>query len=263
MMTSTTRVGEVIVDTSEDVVIATIDRPGVRNAINDGVIDGLHAAVEVAEGSSARVLVIRGAGGSLCSGADLIELERMRADPVLVEKFMTRLGEVLDKLESAPFVTMAVVEGHAVAGGCELLLSCDVSVASTTARIGDGHLKYGLAPAAGSSVRLSQHLPKARARYLLLSGELLSGEDAERWGLVTFAVKPGQIETTVSRLVLRLAGRSRCGLATVKRMIANAGRLPQDQALHLERAIFLRHLESEDAAEGFAAFRDHRTPVFT
>lgn len=261
MMAAAIRIGDVLVKTSDDVVMATIDRPGVKNAINEGVIEGLDAALGIAEGSQAKVLVIRGAGGCFCSGVDLVELEHMR-DQVQVEKFMTRLGEVLDRIESAPLVTLAVVEGNAVAGGCELLLACDVAIASTTARIGDGHLEYGLVPAAGGSVRLSRYLPKARARYLLLSGELLSGDEAEQWGLITFAVRPGQLEVTASRLVLRFAGRSGSGLATVKRMIANACRLSLAQAQHLERAVFLRHVSSDDATEGLSAFRDGRKPVF-
>lgn len=256
------RIGDVVLNVTENVVSAVIDRPAAKNAINSGVIDGLAAAVDLAEEGHAKALIFRGAGGTFCSGADLREVDRIRADPGLVEKFMTRLGEVLDRIESASFPTVAVVEGYAVAGGCELLLACDVVIASTTARIGDRHVEYGLAPAAGGSVRLSRHLPKARANYLLVTGEMLSGEEAAAWGLATIAVEPDDVDMALREIARRLASRSVGALAATKRMIENSHRLPRGEALHLERAIFVRHLASDDAVEGLTAFRERRKPVF-
>jgi enoyl-CoA hydratase/carnithine racemase len=244
------------------VVHALIDRPDVRNAIDDDVIDGLAAAVDEAEQRRARVLVVRGSGGTFCAGADLLLLDRIRQDPGRVEKFMARLGAVLDRIENAPFASIAVVEGHAVAGGCELLLACDVAVATATARIGDRHVEYGLVPAAGGSVRLPRRLPKARANYLLLAGEMVSGEDAARWGLVTFAVPTEHIESAVAGIVSRLAGRSTDALATVKHMLGNADRLSRPEALERERALFTAHIASPDCRYGLAAFRDRRVPSF-
>lgn len=256
------RVGEVCIRTEGHVVYALIDRPGVRNAIDDDVVDGLAAAVDRAEEQQARVLVVRGSGGTFCAGADLRMLERIGRDSGRVEKFMARLGAVLDRMERGSFASIAVVEGHAVAGGCELLLACDVVVATTTALIGDRHVEYGLVPAAGGSVRLPRRLPKALANYLLLSGELLSGEDAARWGLATVAVPAERIETTVAELVGRIAGRSGAALAMVKHMLDNADRLPRPEALERERALFVEHVMSPDCRRGLAAFRDRRVPSF-
>jgi enoyl-CoA hydratase/carnithine racemase len=256
------RVGEVCVRAEGHVVHVLIDRPGAKNAIDDDVVDGLAAALDLADERQAKVLVVRGAGGTFCAGADLVMLADARQDPARVEKFMERLGVVLDRIEHAPFASVAVVEGYAVAGGCELLLACDVVVATTTARIGDRHVEYGLVPAAGGSVRLARQLSRARANYLLLSGELLSGDDAARWGLVTTAVPAERIETVVSGIVSRLAGRSGAALATVKQMLRDADRLPRPEALDRERALFLTHLASPDCGRGLAAFRDRRTPTF-
>lgn len=260
--TTEKRVGDVLVGLHDNVVHALIDRPGVKNAINDGVIRGLAAAVDLAEEKRATVLVVRGAGGTFCAGADLALLEQMRADLGRARKFMSALGEVLDRMESASFGTVAVVEGHAVAGGCELLLACDVVVATTTSQIGDRHLEYGLVPAAGGSVRLPWRLPKARANYLLLTGEMVSGEQAAQWGLVTVAVAPEKLELAAAQVVARIAGRSGKAVGLVKQMITNADHRPRGEALHLERELFLRHLASEDVGEGLAAFREKRKPVF-
>jgi enoyl-CoA hydratase len=261
-MMSERRVGEVCIRADGHVVHALIDRPEVKNAIDDDVVDGLAAAVDQAEEQRARVLVVRGSGGTFCAGADLGMLDRIRQDPARVEKFMARLGTVLDRIENASFASVAVVEGHAVAGGCELLLACDVVVAATTARIGDRHVEYGLVPAAGGSVRVSRRLPRARANYLLLSGEMLSGDEAARWGLVTVAVPAEQVATVAAGIVARISSRSGTALATVKQMVRVAGRLPQPEALEQERALFLDHLASPDCVRGLAAFRDRRSPEF-
>jgi enoyl-CoA hydratase/carnithine racemase len=259
----TKRAGDVVVRLEDGVVTAMIDRPEVRNAISASVIEGLDAAVELARERQARVLVIRGSGGTFCAGADLRELELLRRQPARLEAFMAGLGDVLDRLETAPFPVVAVVEGHAVAGGCELLLACDVVIASATARIADRHLEYGLVPAAGSSVRLTHRLPAARASYLLLSADLLTGQQAAAWGLASCATTPERLEATVEQVVSRLASRSRDGAAAVKTMIGNARQLPRDEALRRERGLFLKHMTSPDAIEGLIAFAEHRTAVFT
>jgi enoyl-CoA hydratase/carnithine racemase len=258
------RAGDVEIGIEPGVIRAVIDRPGQRNAISTAVIDGLERAIELAMDTAARVLVISGAGGTFCSGADLRELEAMRSggDPAQLEIFMARLGAVLSGLESAPFASLAVVDGHAVAGGCEILLACDLSVAATDSRMGDRHVEYGLVPAAGGSVRLPRTLARARANYLLLTGELISGRTAAEWGLVSAAVEPEQLGRTAEALIRRVASRSADGIGAVKQMIWNAGDQPRDEALVHELDLFLRHMACADVAEGLAAFSDRRAPVF-
>lgn len=247
------------------VVRAVIDRPAQRNAISTKVLDGLEHAVAVATRTRAHVLVISGAGGSFCAGADLRELERLRAEDDGVNSvgtFMERLGRVLLALHKGPFASLAVVEGYAVAGGCEIVLACDISLAASDARIGDRHAEYGLVPAAGGSVNLVRTLPTARANYLLLTGELISGQQAAAWGIVSTAVEPGHLAETTERVLGRLTSRSHDALVATKNLIADANRLERDEALRRERETFVRHLASADVAEGLAAFRERRAPLF-
>jgi len=256
------RIGEVVVGFDGNVVTATVDRSRAKNAINNEVLDGLEAAIDIAEVHGARVFVVRGSGGTFCSGADLSLMDSLRADVSGLEKFVTRLEAVLEQIEEASFASVAVVEGHAVAGGCEMLLACDVALTSTTARIGDRHLEYGLVPGAGGSVRLGSRLTPARANYLLLSGDLLTGEQAADWGLATFAAEPEQLDAVAARVVGRLATRSLTAMDAVKQLIANNQRLSVDDALLTERSVFLEHMNSSDVAEGLDAFRHGRTPIF-
>lgn len=249
---SAERVGNVIVAASGDVVSAVIDRPDAGNAIDAEVIRGLEMAIELAARRRAKVLTIRGAGGGFSVGADLAQVVRARGDATVLEEAATRWGSVLDRLETGPFAAVAVVEGHATAAGFELMLACDIVLATKTARIGDGQLDCGLVPSAGGAVRLSRYLPKARANYLLLSGELLSGAQAEEWGLVTGAADPDRLDALVEQVVTRIAGNDGAALAAVKRMASNSRRLSQAEAQCLERAVYVRHVASDDMAVALA-----------
>ncbi|MGH9040048.1 MAG: enoyl-CoA hydratase/isomerase family protein [Acidimicrobiia bacterium] len=264
MSGTTRRVGDVIVAVDGHVVRATIDRPKARNAINEAVIDGLEGALDAAEDAGARVVVLRGAGGSFCAGADLRLVQTLVADRELMAGYVTRLANLTERLESGPFVSVAIVEGFALAGGCELLLACDLSLAGTEARIGDRHLEFGLAPGAGGSVRLVRALPKAQARYLLLTGDTITGAEAAAWGLVTRAVPAGELDAAAGALVTRLANRSADALRTVKRMLGAIGtERSVNEAILAEREIFLEFMAtSPDVKEGLTAFGEGRAPKF-
>lgn len=257
------RVGAVAIAAEGPVVRATIDRPAARNAIDTEVVEGLEAALDLAEAGRAKVLVLRGTGGTFCAGADLKLVLSSVEDPEGLSSYVSRLSAVTERLESGPFVSVSVVEGFALAGGCELLLACDVSIAATDARIGDRHLEYGLAPGAGGSVRLARSLTKARARYLLFSGEAVTGAEAANWGLVTMSVPPEELDAAAALLVERLATRSGDALRAVKRMLVEGEHLPVGDALVLERQILLTHLaKSADVGEGLQAFVERRPPNF-
>jgi enoyl-CoA hydratase len=190
-------------------------------------------------------------------------LRSLAEDPPALGSFMARLGALLDGLERAPYVNVAVVEGHAVAGGCELLLASDIVVAASDARIGDGHVEYGLAPAAGASVRLPRSVAPSLARYLLLTGELLSGADAAQQGLATISVEPDALEDEVDRIVARLRSRGRDTLKTVKAMLAEGHRAETAALLQRELDLFLEHITSSpDARLGLDAFHAGETASF-
>jgi enoyl-CoA hydratase len=239
----------------------TINRPGARNALSPEVVARLGDAVAAAAAADCSVLVIRGSGGTLSAGADLKYLRSVLADDVAVREYITAIGARVDRIAPAPFVTVAVVEEYALAGGCEIMLACDLAVVSERARIGDRHLNYGLLPGAGGSVRLARALPPALARRLLLTGEMIDGATAGRIGLVSHAVPAGQVDAELDALVGRLTGLSRDALLQMKGLYAAAVTIGPAQALEQERETLLRHLAKDaDAAEGLAAFAERRAP---
>jgi enoyl-CoA hydratase len=246
------------------VVYATFDRAGARNALSPALLDGFEAAIETAVVSGAHVLVLRGAGGNFSAGADLGHVESVLDDRSALGAYVSRIAGLLDRLEAAPFASVGVIEGFALAGGCEILLACDVSIAADDARIGDRHMEYGLVPGAGGSVRLPRGLVSARGRWLLLSGEMIDGRQAAEWGLVTFSAGPAELEGRIDAVVERLASRSLEALAMAKRMWNAARDVTVEDGIIAERALFLEHFtRSADAREGLAAFRERRRPSWS
>jgi enoyl-CoA hydratase len=158
-------------------------------------------------------------------------------------------------MEAAPFVSVAVVDGFALAGGCEVLLACDVVVADETARLGDRHLELGLLPGGGGSVRLHKALTPARSHWLLLSGEMISGREAAQWGLVTRAVPAAELDEVAETMIARLASRNARALAGAKEMIAAVRDVPVADGVAAERRIFLDHMgKNEDVRATLGRF---------
>lgn len=253
------------VDLGERSVVATISRPDVRNCIDERVLDGLERALDLAEERRARVIVLRGSGGHFCAGMDLPLVRSLLNDLSAFGRTISRLVAVAHRLENGPFASVAVVEGFALAGGCELLLACDIGIASTTARIGDCHLESGLVPGAGGAVRLPRSLSAARSNYLLLTGQTIDGQTAADWGLVSRCVPQEELEGTVADLIERLATRSGDAIRATKQiaMHSRGADVGVAEAARFEFENFLNHFkQSPDPLEGITAFVEKRKAVF-
>jgi enoyl-CoA hydratase/carnithine racemase len=244
---------------SAHVVIERADR---LNALSPAVIDGLSDAIAQATALGVSVLTLRGRGGTVSAGADLAFLRSVLDDAAALRAYIASIGDLLDRLQAAPFVSVCVLDGYAVAGGCEILLACDLAVVTDRSRIGDRHLEYGLLPGAGGSVRLSRALPPALARRFLYTGEMIDGATAAEHGLVSHLAPPGELESTVAALVARLSRHDPAALMAMKHLHRTAVTVPADEAQAAEREVLLDHLTGPAAAEGLAAFAQHRPPVF-
>jgi enoyl-CoA hydratase len=241
---------------------AVIERAGRLNALSPEVVEGLSACIEQATEQGLPVLTIRGSGGTISAGADLPFLRSILRDADAVRAYITSIGAVLDRLEAAPFISVCVLDGYALAGGCEILLACDLAVVSDRSRIGDRHLEYGLLPGAGGSVRLSRALPPALARRLLYTAEIIDGTTAGQLGLVSHVAPAAELDTTVGDLVARLCRHDPQALERMKRLHQQAMTSNPAAAQATEREILLRHLTGPAAAEGLAAFAERRQPAF-
>lgn len=243
-----------------------MDRPDKLNALSPEAVDGLAVALDRAEADrEARVIALTGAGSSFCAGADLSRVLDRDADGAGLElpDFLRSIGRVCTRIAEHPLPVIAAVHGNAVAGGLELLLACDLVVASEDARIGDGHARYGMFPGAGGLVRLPARIGATRAKYLLFTAESWGAEQMREVGLVNQVVPRADLESAVQRLGMRLAGFSAAGIAGMKRVVERGADLPAARALELELAECEAYIAAGgDFDEGLRAFRDRRKPSF-
>lgn len=239
-------------------------RPDVLNAINDPMIDSLHRHLDRVAEPDVRVVVVTGRGRAFCAGADLTAAAGPdgTVQPSETAAFVHRISAVVRRLAELPKPVVAAVNGLALAGGLEILLACDLVIAAADAEIGDQHANFGLLPGAGSAARLPRIVGETVAKYLLFTGARLPARDLVVHGLVNEAVPAAELEARVEKLTELLAQRSPLGLSTMKRLVDDGLQQPLDTALRLEAHAIDSHCHSRDFAEGLAAFRERRTPVF-
>jgi enoyl-CoA hydratase len=228
--------------------LVTIDRQERRNAVDREALEGLADAITRAIQERARVLVLTGAGGHFCAGADLTGLED--------SSFATALGEVLRGLHDIPLPTIAAVEGAALGAGTQLAIACDLRVAAPEASFGIPAAKLGLMVDHWTVQRLALLAGQGPARAMLMAAEVLSGDDAVRLGL---AQRAGRLDDalewadTVAQLApLTIAGH---------KVALNAAEHLQATPDEVSEA-FARAWASTDLEEGKTAFRERRTPDF-
>lgn len=263
MTVSQTRFGEVEFSVDGPVARVVIDRPGTMNALGPEVVAGLPAAADAAEAAGCTIFVISGVAGVLSSGADLTYLRSVLADESQLRSYIESIGRAMDRIEAASFISIAVVPDLALAGGCELLLACDLAVVSADARIGDRHMEYGLIPGAGGSVRMVRSVAPPIARRLLLTGEIIDGVTAAQFGLVSHCAPASELPAVLEGLIARLARHSPTALVRMKQLLRRALELEPAAAIAEERETLLTHLLTDlNAREGLAAFAERRAPAF-
>ena len=199
---------------------------------------------------------------AFCVGMDIDFLGECFADPLGVFlPFLRRYDAVLGRLEGLGFPVIAQVGGLARAGGLELILACDFVVAADEARVGDIHLDFGMPPGGGASQRAPRKLGEQRAKLLLLTPTWLDGPTMVEWGLAIASVPRADLPAEVEKLLAMLRGRSRAGMAITKRLLHAPRSMSLEEGLRYERELFSRlHEEHPDAAEGYTAYVEKRTP---
>ena len=233
-----------------------LHRPRRRNALDAALVDALDEAVAEAERDPAtRAVLICGEGPSFCAGADLqhlLELHGSGGNPL---SFLQRVSELTRRIERSPLPVVAVLHGHAVAGGLEIALACDVVVAEAGTLIGDGHIRNLLIPAGGGSVRLRQKVGDSLGRWLALTGELLPAERFLSAGWLHGVTEPGGGPAEGQRLAEVLAGAANPAQSAFKRLMADLDDLPTSEGgLRLELEAFGRHWGGQDVPRELRAF---------
>ena len=254
---------KVILSKNDKVGNILLNRPQAFNAFDYDTVKELEeASLEVERDKSIKALVIRGKGESFCTGADLEYFQSIASDREKLARFIDQINRAFNSLENLRVPVVAVVHGHCLAGGCEMLISCDLAMASTDAMIGDQHANFGLIPGGGGTQRLPRLIGIQRAKELLYTGRWLSGSEAEKYGLVLKAVEPSKLDEEVDKLVELIIQKSSTGVGYMKRLVNKGMQIDLQSAIELEVATFLHHFPSDDVKEGLQAFSQKRKPRF-
>jgi len=252
------------VETSLPHATITLNRPDKRNPLDWDTVKELRAAVSTLKATpQVMTVAVTGSGSAFSAGGDLEKyLELFRSAPDF-HGFLEDFYQLFRAMEASPAVYIAVVNGTCVAGGLELLLACDIVIASEDARIGDGHLNFGQLPGAGSSIRLWRSVGAHRAKYLMFTGELLSAREAERLGIVNEVHSPAELQSGLDALVAKLHAKSPAGLRGAKHLLNTAIREDLESGLKREMEYVERYATTEpDPMEGLIAFKEKRKPRF-
>ena len=253
----------IVTRTEGAVGIIELARPQVFNCLSVLGFEQLKAALHSFETDRAvRVILILAQGKHFCTGAELGEVKRMREDRGLLAGFLAAGHETLASLEACPLPVIAAVQGLCLAGGLELALACDVVFAARSARFGDQHAQYGLAPGWGGSQRLPRIVGLRRALDLMFSARWIDAQEAERWGLVNRVVTDEELAGEALKYGAALAERSAPGIALMKRLTRDGLTTSLESGLRREMTEVLPALLGDDVTEGLAAFEARRTPRF-
>ena len=250
-----------LVERADGIVNVTMNRPERKNAANGAMWNELLEVFrEVGASSDDRVLVLTGAGGDFCSGADVSGMGEGGGSHGLAN--MRHIGDVAMALYRLPQPTIAKVRGIAAGAGMNMALLCDLLVAGETARFSEIFARRGLTIDFGGSWALPRRVGMHRAKELTLLADIIDAAEADRIGLVNRVVPDAELDGAVADLAARLAAGPPIALAQAKRLLNNAVGITLEQALDEEGAAQTINFATADTAEAVRAFLDKRTPTF-
>ena len=250
----------ILVTTDGAVGLITLNRPEALNALNSTITAEISAAAAAFDADPAiGAVVLTGSDRAFAAGADIKELKDKTFAEVFEENLITATWEGISRLRKP---VIAAVSGHAIGGGCELALMCDIIIASETARFALPETAIGVIPGAGGTQRLTRIVGKAVAMDMILSGRALSAAEALAHGLVSRVVPAGTQVSEAVTLAASLAARSRPVLALAKEAVNKAYETHLQEGIYVERRLLYSTFALEDRREGMTAFAEKRPPVF-
>lgn len=264
MAETASQMENVLVARDGDCAVVTLNRPDKLNPLDRVTIAALLDVVTALEADRGlRSVVITGAGRAFSAGGDLDGYLSLYRDPQAFRVFLDTFYRLLAAIERSDKIYIAAINGPCVAGGLELLLSCDVVIAAETATIGDGHLNFGQLPGAGGSQRLPRAIGALRAKHLMLTGRMIDAAEAERIGLVAEVVPAGALLDRALAFARDLGGKSPAGLRGAKYLVNQGLNGTLESGLQLEIAYVHNYATTEpDATEGLVAFKEKRKPAY-
>ena len=251
----------ILIEKRGRIAIVTVNRPDKLNALNIPTRREILSAFEqLKTDDEVRVVIITGAGPkSFIAGADINEFAGMTA---IKQRDVMKSGRAFDSVEDLPKPVIAMINGFALGGGCELAMSCDIRVASSNAKLGQPEIKLGIIPGGGGTQRLTRLVGEGKAMELILTGDMISADEAKQLGLVNHVFAPEELEAKTLELANKIAELSPIALAMAKASVKNAARMNLREGLDSEIDLFALCFSSEDKEEGVRAFIEKRKAEF-
>ncbi|MEW6456386.1 MAG: enoyl-CoA hydratase-related protein [Acidobacteriota bacterium] len=252
----------ILFEKKEGIGLIKFNRPDKLNALNYETLDELETLLkEIKEDKEIKVVIFTGAGEkAFVAGADINELSKL--DPLKAKRLSLRGQRIFSEIENLEKPTIAAINGFALGGGCELALSCSIRIASTNAKIGQPEVKLGLIPGYGGTQRLARLIAKGHAMELILTGEMVSSEEALRIGIVNKVVPLEELMLVVESIAKKIIANGPLAVRLASEAINRGLNLSLEDGLILEANLFGLCFSSEDAKEGTSAFLEKRIPVF-
>ncbi len=250
----------------DGVALVVLNRPQARNSLSEAMLHALSAAfAEIATNKRVRAVVLAANGASFCAGHDLKEITQRRRDAdggrAYVQDLMNRCSEMMQSIHRMPQPVIAAVEGAATAAGCQLVASCDLAVASKTAKFATPGVHIGLF-CSTPMVALSRNVAPKHAMEMLLTGDLVSAEQACRIGLINRVVAPGAEREEAFKLARKLAAKSTLTVKLGKEAFYRQREMALPEAYRYANEVMVKNILVRDAEEGISAFVEKRTPTW-
>jgi enoyl-CoA hydratase len=245
----------------EGIGYLTLNRPEVRNAFNQTMIDEIHDVLRLIDkDEDVRILIITGAGKAFQAGADIAELSVMKPMEILRwNEGIVRINAALEKLWQP---VIAAINGAAMGGGLELALSCTLRVIAETAKMAVPEVKLGIIPGTGGTQRLPRLIGKGRAAEMLLTGDVISAQEAYAIGLVNKVVPDGKVVQEAEKLANKIMANGPIAVEMAKDAIEIGKDLPLEQAVQYSQKNCVTCFSTEDMKEGMTAFLEKRKANF-
>jgi len=250
----------ILVSRSERVGTITLNRPEALNALNSQVMaEVTSAAAEFDADAGIGAIIITGSAKAFAAGADIKEMAELSFSDVFGSDFFAAWG----KLAAIRTPLIAAVAGHALGGGCELAMMCDVLIAADTAKFGQPEIKLGVLPGMGGSQRLTRAVGKAKAMDMILTGRTINAAEADRIGLVSRVVPADDLLAQANAVATTISQMSRSASRMAKEAVNRAFESSLTEGLLYERRLFHSAFATDDQTEGMAAFTEKRAAHFT
>ncbi|WP_142846297.1 enoyl-CoA hydratase/isomerase family protein [Telmatospirillum sp. J64-1] len=250
---------DILFEVEGAIATITLNRPQKLNAVTPEMAEAIEAAIaECNRSDTIRCVILTGAGErAFCAGSDIKELDSYDTP----WQFRNR-GDYCDAVRALSKPSIAAVNGYAFGGGLETAMSCDIRIASENAQFAAPEIKLGWIGGGGMAAHLQHSIGASNAALMLMTGDPISAQQAERWGLVSEVVEQGRLLARAREIASAIAARAPIAAETAKTNLKAAVSMPFEKAVQYERDLQTICFATEDAAEGRAAFKEKRQPCF-